>query len=513
MYKCKSVKSIIVLMIMLLIWVMPLNVYADPSTEEGTTEETTEEESEETTEEESEEEDKNARWEEINGIYYYMINGQKQVGWVKSKGKWYYLDGFGRMQRKTKIGTIELNSAGDAIGISPKDKIVPEPHGYIYYSKDNVVLKNGHEDAEYVEECIDILYKDNRKIDDKDIKAVRALYDNLPLSEKVRVGNETYLAQLELEYRVGYDYETLYASSTDAYVDYGSDYEGKSFGFTINSNNTSICIKIKLPVNGKGEVRVPNITLISPQEEQKYDISNESDQKFSNDYIDADVIWTSEYVQIDILNAKEGDWKITTDDICRFTSGDYNGVKDVFTPVNSYGVNSATDSDDYSPNTNQGNTSSMVGSLILIVLVIGAFVGFMIWIKHAPMGKDKSNENKDEKKENKSQLSKEEEYELLKQELAEFSDEYKDDNVEVNNNVSEVEEKQVKMEFSQEEIKESLESYQPSFSAPDPEAETDVLVSMDGNELRASQYMNNNIQNSVPMNEKEDKAEWFENEE
>lgn len=503
------------MMVLCLCMMMPFNVYSAPN-EEATTEEATTEEgdsSEEATTEEAEKKDSSSKDNFVfeNGYWYYKEKGAVAVGWKKVEGKWYYFDGKGRMQREHKVGLYMLHSDGDAEGIPDSDKFIPEPHGYIYYSLDNVVLNNGHDAAEEVEAWISELYRSDKRIDETEIMDVRGEYDSLPLAEKVRVSNESYLAELELEYGIAYDYEEMDASSTDATENYGSYFEGKTFGFTIDKEKSSIDIKIKFSTNNKGAVVIPKISFFSPQEEQTFDISKESVEQISNPFINADITWTDEYVQIDILNAKEGDWKITTDRICRFTTEDYKGVRSVFTPTkSSEDLGSATDS--IEGQTDLEEEDSSIVTLILLVVVIAAFVGLMIGIKHVPMGKDRKTDSED-KKENNKKLSKEEEYELLRKELDDMSDDYSDDAYVANKNAYAVEEKQDKLEFTQEEIKESLEDYQPGVQIPDPEAETDVLVSIDGNDLKASDFMNHDTTAKASAGGDDGAVEWLENEE
>lgn len=510
----KLVKYSLVLMAISAFLIFPNKVYAAPSSEADTTEEDTagEETAGEETAGEGTAGDAESKGEWINeqGYDYYRKNGMNYTGWNKIKGKWYFFDGAGRL-RYSNVGIYEIDKKnGNLLNCPKSDKFVPEPHGYIINSSEVLVLNDGHEGSDSVIAEIDALYNSQRKVSESKIRAARSAYNALPMSEKVRVTNESELAELEVTNGISYDYEV--ASGTDAMEEDNDSAKGQKFNFSIEEGESDVTVKIffESDVDNDGVPDVPDIRLLPPVESKELiELTKGASQTISNQYVELVSSWDSNYLQIDMVGAIEGEWVITSSNICEFSVGPYSGALREFDPISDGNTNhSETDS--------EGNQSdeedSTVVTLILLVVVIAIFVGLMVGIKKVPMGKDKK--EKDEKANtSKKALSKEEEYELLKKELDNMSDEYKDDEVATaeyyNNDFSQPE----KMEFSQQEIKESLEAYDSTVSVNDPEADTDVLISNQNFVGTASEYMNEQMGSNASVNNSEKGDGWYEEEE
>lgn len=57
--------------------------------------------------------EKQTGWQKINGSWYYVDNfGKKQIGWLKDNGKWYYLDNSGVMLHDVILDGYRLGSSG-----------------------------------------------------------------------------------------------------------------------------------------------------------------------------------------------------------------------------------------------------------------------------------------------------------------------------------------------------------------------------------------------------------------
>ena len=462
MHKLK--KYTIALIISAMLATSPLNVYAVPVTDAETTEEPTEtnEETEEGNESEETAEGDSGQWLENknDGTWSYQIDNKNVTGWYKVGDYWYYFNGKGIMLANTKVGTYIIDGEGHLTNGSDAVDFTPAPHGVIYNSSTMNILKNGHDAADDVTEKINNLYdmyQNNKKLDDEQIKEARYLYNSLPLSEKVRVNNESKLAEMENSQGIVYDYSTIYATSTDASEADGTSKKGNTYTFTIDEKHDSLTVITRFTtdtdMDGNGDI--PVIQLISPQGES-LPITNDSPQ-IRNASLNAALTWTENFMQIDVASAENGNWTIMTDIVCTFTSQEYIGNRQNINPIPAEERDTKTDAE--TTEKKEEKTNEGKGALIFLGVVVVLFVGLIIWMKKMPMGGD----NKTKKKKNeeaKPVLSKEEQMEILKRELQQMDAEYNDNTFDDNSdNIARNPAKIQQRTFSQDEINESLEDY------------------------------------------------------
>ena len=473
-------KSFVYISLLLLFaFVTPkITVFAAPEQTEDT-EET--EETEEETEEETN--DDGGEWKEKDGIFTYEIENEAVKGWYKIGSSWYYFGADGIMQANTKVGSYVLDAEGKLVNGSDSEDFVPEPHGQIYNSTTAILLKDGNTDAENVVTTINDLYdsyKGGNTIEDKKIREARYSYNSLTSAEKVRVNNEQKLAEMEIAYGITYDYDAIYATRTDAIEADGSVKNGTTYTFNIDdkNQNTTIVIRYTTDANMDGVGDVPVISLISPNDET-IEITNIAPQ-IRNEQINTSLTWTDNFTQLDIANAENGTWTVVTDIICTFEQKEYAGNRTDINPIPSeQETHSKGDAED-EPEIESEKTTINIGPIIALIVVIGAFVGFMIVIKKMNFGEDK------EKKQKKNTPSapietKEEEYARLKAELSAMDQEYMEESFEDNDfeKPQQQENQPETSTFSQQEMIESIEEYTPSYNIYEQNTGTNILRDTD----------------------------------
>lgn len=448
--------------------------------------------------------------------YTYEIDGIEVTGWNKIDGKWYYFDGSRYMVDDRDVGIYKLDSNGALINGSESPDFKPKAHGEIISAK-TAVLKDGHDDANKASAQIDSLYTDyinGKEIDPTIIRNVRTYYNSLSMSEKVWVLNESNLADLENIKHVVYDYSNVIATQTDALESDEGIQKGKTYVFSIDDSqkNISIIVRFSTSSNNDAQGIVPQIKLISPENEEI--LIGEKDQKINRESISVDLTWAFyyNYVQLNISKAKEGKWIINTDTDCAFEPTDYSGETLDINEIPSVNEShSLSDADDKNADLEEEDDESAVGAIIMIILSIGAFVGLMVAMKKMPAGSGKEKSVSKKSSEPVKIMTKEEELELLKKELGDMSDEYSDEGYEDDIYSDDVpaKEEASKMEFTEDEINESLEDYSAGIHDMSSEDATTVLSTPEDpwSEIEPSNHFDgtqNNIQNNMDLYEDEE---------
>ena len=460
----------------IIIFIFSLNNYnittfATPQSEEST-EEDAENGSENTAEESEEaEEDTGMEWyqDEKTGKWFYRDKKTKQktVGWCNISDKWYYFNSTGEMQTNTQIGLYTLDEEGILIN-DLSDGSVPEPHGEIVNASNYVLLNDGTDNIDKVIETINQLYEkynDGKEIAENDIRQVRYQYNSLNLSEKAKVNNESKLAAMENSYSIVYDYDSLYATETDALVVDDSTKRGTTYTFAISDNNnkTTIITRFTTDTDNDGVGDVPLITLLSPSG-QDYEVE-EQDTEIRVPEINISITWTDNYVQMDISNAENGNWTINTNLVCTFQQKEYAGAQKEYNPIPDNELASKGDADDDEEETTKRRSPIIVLMPLILVFVFGA-AAFIIIKKFPFGGKKETTQNYNNTVPQNANaapapaMTKEEEIEKLKQELEAMNaeDDYSDDYY----NASYVQhnpQPEQSEQYSEEEINESVEEY------------------------------------------------------
>ncbi len=453
-------KYTLALIISVIVASVPITLYAAP---EETTE-VAEETSEEGEGEETEDPGDGGKWiqNQNDNTWSYNIEGKNVTGWYKIGEYWYYFNGKGILLTNTKVGTYIINDDGQLTNGSDAPDFVPIAHGEIYNSSSMNTLKNGHDDAESVTEQINMLfgqYQDGKSIDNTEINKARYLYNSLPLSEKVRVNNESKLAEIENAQGIVYDYGTIYATSDDANEADSNLKKGNSYTFAIDDNHENITVITRFTtdtdMDGNGDI--PSLQLISPQGDS-LPITNDTPQ-IRNTSINASITWTDNFMQIDVASAENGNWTIASDIVCTFTSQEYIGNKKDINPIPAEENATKTNAEEENKTNEEKEEKGSYGSLIFLGVVLVMFAALIIIMKKMPSG-EKTKKKKQTAADVAPVLSKEEQMEILKRELqamdAEYNDNYGENESNVNTQSQKIPQQRI---FSQDEINESIEDY------------------------------------------------------
>lgn len=448
---------------------------------------------------------------------YVRKDGTYYTGWKKIKKKWYYFDGAGIKLTSTNVGIYELNDKGQCTNIRKNEK--PRAHGVFVNSTSRAAIENGYTKAAEVEERIKTCYENytkfNMQVKNEDVKSIRRDYNVLSKAEKVRVSNESNLADLENMLGITYTYNVAGASETNA-VEFEEEQDVlKEYRFDIDKKQSSITIVVNYcDTDEDGINEDPKIWLESPDgEEIEIGKQNSLNQDELSLYITQNEhLWT----QLDIASAEQGEWKIKTDIEVSFVEKEYIGVAAEIPDIDeNAGVHSSLNADsqymNYHESEDDSKSGSSIGSLIMLVLAIGAFVGLTIAMKKMPAGAGNKKKEVSSKEEvNKKTISKEEELELLKKELEDMSEDYSDNNIEDDMYSDDivVKKEAPKVEFSEEEISESLEDYSAASYGMSSEDATTVLSSTEEDswsEIESGENSNNfNSNNNLDMYEDEE---------
>ena len=440
------------------------NVYADPADTEDTSEE-------ETTEEATNDDGGEWKEDENTGTWQYIINNTPVKGWYKINGIWYYFGSDGKMQTNTTVGPYIINEEGALTNGSDSPDFVPEPHGKVYNSSNAILLKDGSKDVNNVINKINELYENHKAgntIEDKAIKEARYSYNSLTSAQKVKVNNESKLAELENIYGIQYDYDQIYATPSEPEETDGNVKKGTSYTFNIDDSkqNITIVVRFTTDANMDGIGDVPAINLVSPDGET-IEINNISPQ-IRNASINTSLTWTDNFMQMDIASAENGTWTLMTDILCTFESREYAGNRTDLNPIPSEDEvhsPSKADPENKEEETTENKKSSSNAPLIFLAVAVAGFIGLFIWTKKSPAGDQKN------KKSNKNAapvtptLSPTEEYEMLKAELSEIEKEFEDE--EFQDDIVQPQQQPQPTNnmynYSQEEINESIEEYNTSY--------------------------------------------------
>ena len=452
----------------------PFISYAAPEAE------TTTEESTEKTTEKKEKVKKEWVQDKDTGKWQYEVDGEAVIGWRKIKKKWYYFGADGFRQENTKIGTYILDAEGVLINPGEDKDFKPEPHGVIKNSTTNSSIIKNTENIKNVTDKINNLYTEftnDKIIDINNIKETRFLYNSLSMAEKAGVNNETYLAEIENKYGIIYDYDSIYATVTDASQADGDTKQGTSYIFTIDDKNTAISVIVRFTTdtNMDGIGDVPSVSLLSPNGDSI--TIDTSSPEIRTSAINTALTWTDNYLQMDISNAENGNWTILTDISCAFISQDYAGNKKNLNPIPSTGKK-ATETDAEKESKSEEEQSKL--PLVFLAVTVAAFVGIFLWMKKNPATPAKKS---DKTKKNAQPSDNSDDVESLKQELLKMEAEYVDDDYDKSETVQIDTNKQTKTTFTQEEMNESLEEYSAGTADMYRNSfnDTDILSSIENN--------------------------------
>ena len=349
----------------------------DESTEEadGQDQDTVTEEGAEGTEEsETAEPDDGKEWycDDKTGFWYYRDKAKNNTtGWCKIDGYWYYFNAKGEMQAKKSIGLHHLNSDGKLVDEEYADDYVPEPHGEIVNAATYILLTNGNDNITKVIDSISELYDrfiDGKDISENDIRQVRYSYNSLTYAEKVQVTNESKLAEIENAKFISYDYDELYATQTDATTVDEDTKKGTTYTFQISDSydKTTIITRFTTDTDMDGVGDVPAITLLAPTGET-YEI-DEQDTEIRVPDINVSLTWTDNFLQMDVSNAENGNWTITTSLVCTFQQREYSGAQRDYNPIPDSELSTKNDADEEEEETT--THSSPIKALMPLFFVI-----------------------------------------------------------------------------------------------------------------------------------------------
>ena len=495
-----------------------INGYAAPKRDESTEEATEQEENtEEASEEaEAEEPDDGKEWflDEKTGFWYYRDKAKTNTtGWCKIDGYWYYFNAKGEMQANKYIGLHHLDSDGKLVDEEYSDDYTPEPHGEIVNASSYILLTNGNDNITKVNESISSLYdryKDGKDISENDIRQVRYSYNSLTYAEKVQVTNESKLAEVENAHFISYDYDELYATQTDAAtVDEGTK-KSTTYTFQISESEdkTTIITRFTTDTDMDGVGDVPEISLLAPTGET-YTI-DEQDTEIRVPDINMSLTWTDNFLQMDVSNAENGNWTITTSLVCTFQQREYSGAQRDYNPIPDSELASKNDAEE-DEEENDKTTSPLKALLPLFLVTIFGIVLFTV-IKKINFGGKKADEDQNDYRQSSniaapaSSLSKEEELEKLKQELQAIEQEmdYSDDYFESSITKEPAQNVESAPKYSEEEINESVEEYDSFYY----DSSYDEINSSDENGIG-----NNQMPDNTNYNPESETNEWEEDNE
>lgn len=491
----------------------------DESTEEAGEQEVNTEEGEETSEEgETEEPDDGKEWyfDDKSGFWYYRDKAKTNTtGWCKIDGYWYYFNAKGEMQANKNIGLHHLDGDGKLVDEEYSDDYTPEPHGEIVNASGYILLTNGNDNITKVSDSISNLYDryiDGKDISENDIRQVRYSYNSLTYAEKVQVTNESKLAEIENAYFIYYDYDELYATQTDAAVVDDDTKKGTTYTFQIsdNADKTTIITRFTTDTDMDGVGDIPEISLLAPTGET-YDI-DEQDTEIRVPDINVSLTWTDNFLQMDVSNAENGNWTITTSLVCTFQQREYSGAQRDYNPIPDSELASKNDAEENEEET-VTKQSPLKALLPLFLVTILGIVMFAVIKKINFGGTKEDDDNQNNYGHGQANttaptpaLSKEEEFEKLKQELQAIEQEmdYSDDYFES----SLTREPSVNAEpvpkYSEEEINESVEEYDSFYY----DSSYDEVNSSEENGAR-----NEQVPESINNNPENETNEWEEDDE
>lgn len=270
----------------------------------------------------------------------------------------------------------------------------------ITYADTQETTVTGDEAVDRVSGMIDSLPDSITQEDEEKVEEARAEFDKLTMAQKVRVYNLEKLIDAESKLSAiqnvneGADTEDPDKQSEsveEGAVSSSSETDGETenaYTFTITADrpDTSIVVRYTSDLDGDGAGDIPEITIISPDGEKSPAVENTTGIEDSS--ISAAFSWETNYMQIDVASAQEGQWTIATSIPVTFEEMDYLGAKQTFSDVGEYAV-SASNGEGNIPKEEQPEGESPVGGLILMAVVLGAFAAFMAYMKKKPMGQSK----------------------------------------------------------------------------------------------------------------------------